>query len=421
MRHVGLSIRCALVSVAAAGWVIGAGCVAYGDVLYLSNGDRLTGTLGGVVGGTVTFTTDYAGELHCELGAVKGMTTEAPVAVRLREGKVCTGHLALKDGVQVILPSDTSMTASATGETLCLTQIDAIAREAAGLSSIAAPKDGQEDAGKRWHGTFDAGTSLQSGYTDTLESHFGLTLTRKRVKDTLTLDLSGGYGEVNSEVNTRRVKGGVKWQYYPWEDTYVFGRTALEHDPTRKLELRYEAGVGIGHDMVKTERRTLSLELGGDYAHERWNAYSIKDFEQAKRDARDAADGALRTYFAGLLGRPLQTWTLEDAIGGLQRTSDALSPGIEQVIRSEDHIYLHLEGNFRQVLFTKSVFSERLTVLPSITDFGEYRVASELAFDTPLSEQLGFRLALKTEYESDTGDGDDELTNALTSSLRYAF
>ncbi len=405
-------------SVGAGLFVVLMAWAAQGDVLYLHNGDRLSGVLEGACDGTLTFTTEYAGELRIDLDSVQALVTDGTIAVRLEGGEIQEGRLAVDNGAQVFLTENGD--SSVRQSTFSISQVDAIAPDAKSLSMPLAPEEAEATGEKKWSGALDAGISLRSGYTDTLDGNLGLTFIRKRTRDTLTLELTGGYSEVDSEVNTRRVKGSGKWQYYPRERLYVFGHSALEHDPGRRLELRFETGGGLGYDFIKAQRRALALEIGLDYAREHWNEFTIKKLEDAKRDARNAARTGLRSYIAGQSTKPPALWTFEDLLTALRLTAAALD-GVEQETREADHVYLRLGGNYTQTLFKQSNLSEKLTLLPKLTDVGEYRLASEFAFDTPLSDQLSFRLSLKTEYDSDTGKGDDEFTNTFISALRYSF
>ena len=161
---------------------------------------------------------------------------------------------------------------------MSLEDIEAVAKDASAL----------DQKRKKWQGTVDAGASLRSGYTDTLDANTGVTVIRKGPKDTLTLELTGGYGEVDSEVNTRRLRGSAKYQYYAQKRLYVYGQTAAEHDPGRKLDLRYEVGGGLGYDVIKKPRRALSLDFGLDYAVEHWNTFTLREYEDAKEGLRNS-------------------------------------------------------------------------------------------------------------------------------------
>ena len=396
-----------ITTVAAAALLVMISPVAPADTVYLENGDRLTGTVQGAAEGELVLVTTYAGELHVKLEEVKAVVTDAAVAVRRQDGDVLTGRLALEGDEQTLGTDDAA-------QLLPLDQIEAIAGDAESL-----PKWPKKE--RKWHGSADAGASWRSAETDTLDANFGVTLVRKRLKDTLTLALSGGYGEVDSQVNTRRLKGAAKYQYYLKDRLYLYGHAGAEHDPARRLELRLETGAGAGYDFIKSERRSLALDAGLDYAREWWNEYTITELENAQHSASAAIRASGEAYVRSHLTKPLADWAFDDLFAGLQLLADAYTGDIDQITRDEDNVYLRLAGQFEQKLFKSAVLTERLVILPQIDDFGEYRLSSDLALETPLSKKLSFRVNLLTDYDSDTTDGDDEFTNTLIAGLRYAF
>ena len=380
------------------------------DTLFLQNGDRLSGVLVGVAECSVTFETDYAGELHIDVGCIQAVTTDVPIAVRLHDGTVYVGQLAVQNDTQVLLVEGTS-------QTLNVDEIEGVAADLESLIGLDEP----ETEWQKWSGAVDAGISLRSGETDTFDATTGLTLVREGVDNTLTLTLTGGYNEVDSQVNTRLLKGDAKWEHHPWERFYLFGRTAGEHDPGHRLELRLEGSGGVGYDLIKQERRSLSFDAGIGYAHEWWNLHSIKEIEDAKRVLRTSTRASLLAFLKGKLSTRLVNWTRDDWLKAFELTLEAAAADVDQETTTEDHVYLHLAGNFQQKLFKNCTLCEDLLVLPKLDDTGEYRLKSDLSFDTPLSDKLSLRVNLLTEYDSDTGTGDDLLTNTFTTALRYSF
>ena len=340
---------------------------ALADVVCLDNGDRISGTAH-VADGMVTIDTDYAGTLKIPMERVKAI--------------------------------ETGSEAEDVGE--------------------ATPASEAEETPKLWTGSVDAGSSWRSGDTDTLDANLGLALTRKADRTTLTLDLTGGYGEVDSEVNTRQVKGVAKYQYYFRDHLYGYGHTGAEHDPARRLDLRFETGVGLGYDVIETDRRSLALDLGLDYAHERWNKYSIRELEDAKAAFRTSSRSEIVAFVTATANKPPNTWTFNDLNNAMKLLTKTVK-GVRQDTRSEDHVYLRLTARYKQKVFKTSTLEEELTLQPKLDDFGEFRLTSDLAFDTPLSDALSLRLSLLTKYDSDTGHGDDDTNNTFISALRYSF
>jgi len=66
---------------------------AVADKVILENGDILTGTVEKVVEGKLTLKTDYAGIIEIQMGKVKKIVTDNPVAVHLTTGEVVKGKV----------------------------------------------------------------------------------------------------------------------------------------------------------------------------------------------------------------------------------------------------------------------------------------------------------------------------------------
>ena len=59
---------------------------------------------------------------------------------------------------------------------------------------------------------------------------------------------------------------------------FVYARGALEHDRAKDLALRSSAGLGLGAELVQTDRASVSLRGGLDYATERRYAGEDRDY-----------------------------------------------------------------------------------------------------------------------------------------------
>jgi len=383
------------------------------DTLHIHNGDQLSGTLEMAAVGVVTFATEYAGTLTVETDSIRAVVTDEPVAVRLNDGDVFVGCLDEREGRQVIAFEQGHIV-------LDWHLIALVARDRQALVEAAAS---QAETEKKWSGKVDVGVSLRSGETDVLDGVAGVSLTRKGEDNTLTLKFGAGYNEVDSQLNTRQVSGAAKWQYYPRERLYLYTQSGIEHDPGSRLKLRAGGGGGLGYDVIRQERRALSLDLGLGYAREYWNRYSIRELDEVRDNedqTRAAARAAFLAYLDDLRRKPLTQWTQAD-IAGAADLMRALDVDVSQRTRSEDRVYLQLGGEFKQTLFAASTLVEKLTLSPKIDAIGEFRAISDLSFETPLSDQLSLRINWLAEYDSDTGDGESLLTNAFVTSLRYAF
>ena len=373
------------------------------DTLGLRNGDRVSGTILSASDQSLVLRTEYVGDLEIQFADILTIVSETPVTVHMQDGAI--------GAVEVHTAAETPPATSTPDAATSPAPTDAATKET-------------EPARKKWSGTADAGASWRSGDTDTVDANLGVSVIREWERDKLTLKLGAGYSETDSEVNTRMVQGSARWQHYISERTYSYVRTGAEHDPGRRLDLRTEIGAGMGRDFVKNDRRTFSADIGLDYVHERWNKYSIvelDDAEEAERAAQLAALTDLRAYLASQQDVPWAEWTPRMLYGGFIHLVDVFPQDGGQETYTEDHVNLRLSAAYEQRLFKDSLFSEKLTWMPELDDPGQYRLLSDLAFSTPLSDKLDLRLNVLTEYDSDRGQDDAQLNNTFLMALRYKF
>jgi putative salt-induced outer membrane protein YdiY len=378
------------------------------DTLILANGDRISGTLRALDPAAATIATDYAGELTIQRDAIAGLATDSAVYVLFTDGEEWHGRLGYDEQGLFV---DTDEGAFA----IDLADVEAVARQ----SLTAPPPPPPAPAGEPWTGSVSAGMTLRSGGTDTLDAALEVSAVRKWTDRTLTLSALGSYGEVESEATARRLKGAAKLQLYPRDRLYYFIAAGAEHDAGRALDLRLNASGGIGYDFITGETRSLSAEIGLDVAWERQQAFNLvqerQERERIRRRNLDRLEAFLRTLRSGL--GPI---TLEDIADGLAILEDTLR-GFENETDEEDFLNLYLSARYEQQVFEQSRVTNALTLYPQLDDVGEVRAFNELAFTTPLSEQLSLKLSLNSEYDTDPPNEQNEWDHTFISALRYTW
>lgn len=387
------------------------------DTVEFQNGDRLTGVFLELREGRVRFDADVVGEVSLPVETVFAVTTAEPVAVQQADGQWVEGLLVYTESGQALAgPAGTTPLAL---ESVAVAGPPEALAAAAEVPGPAEPE--AEAAPKKWAGNVQAGAIWQSGTTNKTDLNLGAKAERTWTNDVLTLTADWAYGEVESETNTRRVGGSARLQHY-WSDRfYSFALGTLEHEPTRKLELRAEAALGAGYEFIKNERRTLSADAGFSYAVEYWTPYDLVGYDKARQNARNAFEAQLLAYLRGLPNNPglLSQQTLEQTRNLIQAW---MNTDVDNDPEKIDRVNLRLGAYFEQVLFERSKLVEELTVLPDLTNSGEYRLNSKLSFVTPLADKLQLRLTLKTDYDSQTAaDGSDRFDNTFMANLQYDF
>jgi hypothetical protein len=392
---------------------------AMADTLYLENGDVLSGDFLGLEGGKIRFTPPYTGELQIDAAALHYLVSDGPVVVTLQDGRTLEGALFVTDDTQM-METSAGLVVLAPGEISSILLPGAAPAEAPPAEEAPAEAPAEEEKPKLWSGHVESGLALRSGSTDRVDLSLNTALVRKTDRHVLSLSFNAAYAEVEDVINTRLYKGEAKWQYYPRERLYLYWLVGGESDDARKLDLRLNTAVGVGYDFIKQEKRTWSADIGVDYAYDRWNPFTPEERDREKEAQRAAAYAQFQNFVDQLQGGiSLDQDFLRQAWRSVLLFRDPLALYDE---KEEYHLSLRAGTVFTQTLFEKGKLSETLVIYPSIDEIGDFRATSDFAFTTPLTEQLGLKVNLLTEYDSIADEvGADAWQNTLTTGLRYEF
>jgi len=240
--------------------------------------------------------------------------------------------------------------------------------EAPGEMPAEPPADAEQTEEKpMWEGSVEAGIQVREGNTESTDMYGRAKVLRKSNKHELTLGASYDYAEVEGETNANRAFAQCGYRLYQWERAYLFAVLNAEHDEIENLDLRLNASAGPGYRFIDTEKTKLLGEVGA---------------------------GATAEWY------------------------DSRETGSEQ--KSEGILWLH--GEWTTKVFDRSTFSQVLTVFPSVTDVGTFKLVSDTSLTTPLSQKLELRVSVHDEYDSDpevSGVEKNDLTFRTT--LVYRF
>jgi hypothetical protein len=377
------------------------------DIVFLKNGDRLSGTVSMSAAGKLVVATEYAGKVEVKLEHVAGVETEKPVSVELGDGSIRQGAFRVSGAGQTLAGEDGA-------KPLDWDAVQRIAPDAETLEEEIAK------ANKTWGGAVGSGVVFRSGEQDTFDATLDVEFARKRPSDVLSLKLNAAYGEAADQLNTQRLYGEGKWQFYPGERFYYFIVASGEHDLPRRLEVRAKGGGGVGYDFIKSKRTTLSADAGLEYVYERWRNFGPGKYRDAVNDARRGAFDNLINLSEGIADGSLAV-TPRNLVAVARSAATLWEPDVGPEIRTENYLSGRLGMRFEQTLFKESKLSNELNVLPNLEEFGEFLATNKLAFTSPFSESLSLRIQLRTEYVSDPVDSVDEFDNTLTLGVRYEY
>jgi len=327
------------------------------DQVTMKNGDRLTGTIVKFDGDKLTIKSEFAGEVQIPWTALEKMTSDQPVYVTLKDGRLLIGTLTTTEkGLEV--QSSQAATVALSKESIQL--IRSKDEQATYEAELARQRQAI------WNGSADAGLSATRGNSDTLVISLGTQVARATQRDKLSFyaaSLLARNGTNGVSITTAEaIRGGARYDRDISKRLFGFGLTDLEHDKFQKLDLRLVLGGGLGFHARKTEKTRLDLFGGGSYNREKFST------------------GLTRNSAEALFGEELS-----------YKMSGTTS------------------------------LSQRAVLFPNLSDFGKYRFTFDLTGVTKLTRQLGLQATISDRYQSNPLPGVKKNDLLLTTGIRLTF
>jgi len=218
----------------------------------------------------------------------------------------------------------------------------------------------EEAAKKERHWAYEASVAIagRTGASEKFGAAFGFKATLASAQDKLIFALAAERAEDNGVTTADRQFGGVDYSSFYSPDNGWYVRTSLERDKIRALDLRSSSAFGFGRKLIKNDHQDLEFRLGVNYLHD---SYSNN------------------TSFGSL---------------GL------------------DVALLH---SFQ---FPNSKLVNTLTYSPAFSDFANYRLHHESAYELPLGASLWkLKFGVANEYLSVPPAGNERLDTTYFTSL----
>lgn len=338
------------------------------DELVLTNGDRLTGDLVSIAGGTWTFK-HAGGELQIGAADIASYASSAPRGVRLADGTIAAGQISVANGVmrfsttdgtaRTITPADLAAVGSAD-------DLDALRPIAIGFLS---------PIGKFWGARIGAGFANASGNTRSRGFNGDLTVDRRTERDRLTFNVGGAtqwsaVREASGQFPDSLTKvvekfyGSVRLDVFVSKAFFLFAGTLQEIDKFQGIDLRSNYSGGAGYQVFATATTDLRFDLSA--------GLRVENFTPT------AGDTTISTPIASAGSQVRQ----------------ALGP------------------------FT---FDWSLRWTPAIEDVKDYRFLSNAGLTTEVFQGLGFRIGSRNEVNNNPPIGIDKHDWLLTFNLTYTI
>ncbi len=337
------------------------------DILTLKAGDRLTGSLATLNDGVLSFRTKLAGKVYYPADEVAGISTDQFVLVSTRDNVVVPGRLRYHDGEQTVTNRG---------------QDEARALDLAEVVSIETLPESQQttaDASDpRISASFETGYRARTG----AEDYSGPTASIEVRGRTDALDITGRLdteyvGDAGSF--SRFYEAGVDAQLHTSSIWEPFVTVNAERNRDKAIELRGDITAGVARRFIDTDRQRLDGRAGLGVAFERFDIRPLRDDQGRRARERDP-------------------------------------------VKRDEDLNLHLSLRYTRALFRSSYIEESLTVLPSLSDIGDFRAAWNSAVHVPITRNIRLKFDLTIDYEDDLPYNDlDDWRTSLGASFRVDF
>ena len=246
------------------------GTTAQADIVTLKNGDRITGTLVNVKGGTLQLKSDVLGSLTIPLSQVDTFSAAKPVTV------VVKGQDPIQGTLKIEPSGDWQVTSDGKAQTIAAAHVEVI-MPADDYSHLMVESRKPWEA---WKGEASLGYSVSRGIQDTSTIATTINAVREnpqgpifkshvRTNFGLTTILSHAVQD-SSSLTSHTISSSVREDFIFTPTNFVFALAQIDHVSTQGLYLRQTYGGGFGHDVIRNSSTTFSLLGGATMVHEKF-------------------------------------------------------------------------------------------------------------------------------------------------------
>ena len=327
-----------------------AALTARADLVTLTNGDRISGSVESLSDGKLSFATEWAGSIQISWDAVAALESDETFAVKTKEGEVYSGSL---------LKTESSLSVRAAGTTKNL--------DAPDIASITPP--GQPDPGfwEKLEGGVDFGYSLARGNSNTTQSSFSANADYERPEYRVHSKIVSLLSEPEQGPGTSRHTLDTRYDRFMSKRSFLFVIGGVERNEQQLLNLRTKVGGGFGRKIITTDKTTLSLLGGANFANEKFRTGNGIESLTANNGEALAAFDLKTTKLAGI------------------------------------------------------EFSLRFALHPTLTDNGRYRIESDSGFRIPIAKRFTWGMSLYDRFDSQPPVPVKRNDYGLLSTLGYKF
>jgi putative salt-induced outer membrane protein YdiY len=266
------------------------------DEVLLKNGDKITGTVGQVDGGTLNFTSPVLGALKIKLSDIQSYKTDKPANVQLKNGSHFSSPITKGDAAQ-ITTADKKTTPVET------------------IKTVNPPPE-------VWTGAIVFNGAINRGNTNTETAGLSANAVLRRddpfFNDRFTVAGDYNFGNTgrgsNTTTTTDNLDALFKYDRFFSPKLYGYGTVGYDHDRVAQLNVRVTPGVGVGYQWVETPKLNFNTEAGATYVYE--------DFDNGRVDQKE--DFRLAYHLQDKLNDKVMAFNDVEFLAAFQNPADYL-------------------------------------------------------------------------------------------------
>ena len=269
--------------------------VAAADEVWLKNGDHLTGKVLSLEGGTLVFKTAYAGDLSIQWEEVANLKTDEPVKVVLGDETMAQGPVTPGDSGKVKVKAEQVA--------------EPVTVDLANVKTINPRPPLRIDL------RINFGLNISDGNTNTQNIYGEGEFVARTDRNRYTIGALYKRSEEDNVKTADRSLGYMKYDHFFTKKWYGYANAAAEKDEFKDLDLRTTLGIGVGYQVIESERTNLSFEVGPSYVND--------DYIVAEDDSYAAARWAVRFDYY-ILPKSLQYFLYHTGLQSLEESDDLI-------------------------------------------------------------------------------------------------
>jgi len=293
------------------------GVVCHADVVLLTNGDRVSGEIEKLDKEKLSLKTEFAGTIQIDWKKVAQLESDKEYDVEASSGQKIRGKLAFATTGLMVNAGD--------------------ARVPLSLVSVKAVTPAVESEGLlgSLHGNVNVGYSFAGGNNNVSNSTVSANARYHTETYQIGADVQSLFNRQTNQTPTSRQFGSLRYDRYLSPQSFWFTGGSLEHDESKKLELRTNLGGGLGWKVLSQDKHEANLLGGLTYVNEQY------------QDPTTVPTGSSSEALMGL--------DMRNAIlGGIEATNKiSLSPNLVQLGRYR----MAMESGVRMPLLSRYVWS----------------------------------------------------------------